>query len=42
MDKGTEEWRCCFNWKEKEEGKGKGMMIGRTRDEKEILEKEGK
>jgi hypothetical protein len=44
MDKGTEKWRYwnCFNWKEKEGGKGKGMMLGRTRDEKETLEKERK
>jgi hypothetical protein len=43
-DEGTEDWRRwnSFNWKEKEAGRGKEMMIGRRRDEKEMLGKERK
>jgi hypothetical protein len=35
---GTEEWRrrSCFKFKEREEGSGKWMIIGWTRDGKEI------
>jgi hypothetical protein len=34
--------RELFNIREREEGRRKGMMIGQTKDQKEILEKEGK